>query len=90
MTPFIMLQLHAVVALVTGILIAGYNRGQSRHKWYYSTLAYLLALAFLSIPIRIWVGSYPVIDPSELVVNIGFMVVMIISRGNITGKRSQA
>ncbi|VTP69623.1 Predicted lysozyme (DUF847) [Leclercia adecarboxylata] len=59
MTPFIMLQLHAVVALVTGILIAGYNRGQSRHKWYYSTLAYFLALAFLSIPIRIMGGQLP-------------------------------
>ena len=83
-----MLPLLDVGALVTGILIAGYSRGQSRHKWYYSTLAYFLALAFLSIPIRIWVGSYPVIDRSELVVNIGFMVVMIISRGNVTGKRS--
>lgn len=88
MTPFVMLQLHAVVALVTGLLIAGYSRGKSRHKWYYSMLAYFLALAFLSIPIRIWVGDYLFIDRSELVVNLGFLVVMIISRGNITGKRS--
>lgn len=88
MTPFVMLQLHAVTALITGLLIAGYSRGQSRHKWYYSLLAYFLALAFLSIPIRIWVGDYPVIDRSELVVNLGFLVVMIISRGNVTGKRS--
>ncbi|HDR2380118.1 TPA: phage holin family protein [Enterobacter kobei] len=88
MTPFVMLQLHAVVALATGLLIAGYSRGKSRHKWYYSMLAYFLALAFLSIPVRIWVGDYPFIDRSEMVVNLGFLVVMIISRGNITGKRS--
>ncbi|MNZ29949.1 hypothetical protein D3C78_472050 [compost metagenome] len=88
MTPFVMLQLHAVIALTTGLVIAGFSRGGRTHKWYFSVLAYVLALSFFSIPIRIWVGDYPVIDRSELVVNLGFLVVMILSRGNITGKRS--
>ena len=88
MTPFVMLQLHAVIALTTGLVIAGFSRGGRTHKWYFSVLAYLLALSFFSIPIRIWIGDYPVVDRSELVVNIGFLVVMILSRGNITGKRS--
>lgn len=87
MTPFVMLQLHAVIALTTGLVIAGFSRGGRTHKWYFSVLAYVLALSFFSIPIRIWVGDYPVIDRSELVVNLGFLVVMILSRGNITGKR---
>lgn len=88
MTPFVMLQLHAVIALTTGLVIAGFSRGGRTHKWYFSVLAYVLALSFFSIPIRIWVGDYTVIDRSELVVNLGFLVVMILSRGNITGKRS--
>lgn len=88
LTPYVLLQLHAVVALVTGLLIAGFNRGDRKHKRHLSALAYLLALAFFSIPIRIWVGDYLYIDRSELVVNIGFLIVMILSRGNITGKRS--
>lgn len=88
MTPFVMLQLHAVIALTTGLVIAGFSRGGRTHKWYFSVLAYVLALSFFSIPIRIWVGDHPVIDRSELVVNLGFLVVMILSRGNITGKRS--
>lgn len=88
MTPFVMLQLHAVIALTTGLVIAGFSRGGRKHKWYFSGLAYVLALSCFSIPIRIWVGDYPVIDRSELVVNIGFLIVMLLSRGNITGKRS--
>ncbi|WP_418939556.1 phage holin family protein [Silvania confinis] len=70
--------------------MAGFSPGGRKHKRHYSALAYLLALAlaFYSIPIRIWVGDYLYIDRSELVVNIGFLIVMILSRGNIIGKRS--
>lgn len=86
-TPFVLLQLHAVIALMAGLAIAGFSRGGRTHKWYFSLLAYVLALSLFSIPIRIWIGDYPVVDRSELVVNIGFMVVMVFSRGNVTGKR---
>lgn len=88
LTPYVLLQLHAVISMITGLLIAGFSRGGRTHKWYFSALAYLLAMAFFSIPIRIWFGDYLYIDRSELVVNIGFLIVMILSRGNITGKRS--
>ncbi|QLZ59568.1 phage holin family protein [Citrobacter freundii] len=88
LSPFVLLQMHAVIALLAGLAIAGFSRGGRTHKWYFSLLAYVLALSFFSIPIRIWIGDYQVVDRSELVVNIGFLVVMILSRGNITGKRS--
>lgn len=82
------LQANAIIALLVVIVIASYQRSDSRHKSHYSFIAWLAMIALISIPIRIWVGNYSVVDRSEVIVNFILLLVMLNSRGNITGRRS--
>lgn len=46
-----------------------------------------LLIALTSIPVRVWIGNYTLVGRSEVIVNLVLLVVLINSRGNITGKR---
>lgn len=81
------LQANAIIALLVVIVIASYQRSDSRHKPHYSFIAWLAMIALISIPIRIWIGNYCVVDRSEVIVNFILLLVMLNSRGNITGRR---
>lgn len=85
--PYMWLQFNAVVGLVVALLIYFYERNGARHKPFISLLAWLAMIALISIPVRVWFGNYTVVDRSEVIVNVVLLVVMINSRGNITGKR---
>jgi hypothetical protein len=85
---FIWLQANAVISLATAMIIATYQRTDTRHKLHYSIIAWLAMVALISIPIRVWVGNYTIVDRSEVIVNFILLLVMLNSRGNITGKRS--
>ncbi|WMY72747.1 phage holin family protein [Buttiauxella selenatireducens] len=83
----IWLQANAVIATLIVIVIASYQRRNSRHKPFYSFIAWLAMIALISIPIRVWVGNYDIADRSEVIVNFILLLVMLNSRGNITGRR---
>ena len=69
---------------LAAIRLMNYQRKGAQYKFLPSLMAWLLIVAFGSVPLRILTGSYPHPDPSEVAINVaGFFLVML-AGGNVT------
>lgn len=66
------------------IRLLNYRRNGAKYKFMPSLMAWLLIVAFGSVPLRILTNDYTHVDPSEVAINIAGFVLVMLSGGNVT------
>ncbi|MGL5581544.1 MAG: phage holin family protein [Cetobacterium sp.] len=75
--------INVIVCSLTALRLMFFVRENSRYKFGYSLLAYLLIVAMASNVIYLLTGEYSHTHPSELVINFIICVNIFLVKGNI-------
>ena len=79
-----LLAINAIVCLIAALRLIFFKRGEKKHDSAASIFAYILAIAFVAVPVRILVGEYNgAADIAEVLINIALMIALIKSGGNV-------
>jgi len=79
-----LLTLNLLIGLAICVRLLFYRKRYARHKMHMSVVAYLVAVAYAWLVIRILTGQYVVpVDWSEVATNAAVMVAVFRSHGNI-------
>lgn len=74
---------NVIVCSLTALRLMFFVRENSRYKFSYSLLAYLLIVAMASNAIYLLTGEYASTNPSELIINLVICIHVLITKGNI-------
>ncbi|ENM6468889.1 phage holin family protein [Morganella morganii] len=69
---------------LAAIRLMNYQRNGAQYKFFPSFMAWLLIVAFGSVPLRILTNDYSHADPSEVAINVAGFILVMLAGGNVT------